>query len=62
MTPIIVSIIVELGLAAVIGFLGVRLATRRAGPTVVMALFLLAITFSIVAIASVTFFRRAALG
>ena len=61
MTPtIFASIVVELGLAGAIAYLGLRLATRRGGPTVVMGLFMLAVIFGIVAIASVTFFRKTA--
>lgn len=61
MTPLIfVSIVIDLALAGAIGFLGLRLATRRAGSTAVAALFFLAIAFGIVAIASVTFFRKTA--
>ncbi|HVH64650.1 MAG TPA: hypothetical protein VM674_01340 [Candidatus Acidoferrum sp.] len=60
MTPVVfVAIIVELGLAGLIGYLALRLSTRRGGPTVVFGLFMLATVFGIVAIASVTFFRKA---
>ena len=41
------------------GFIGLRLSTGRgSGAPTVMAIFLLAITFSIVAIFSVTFIRK----
>jgi hypothetical protein len=60
-TPVVfISILVELGLAGAIGYLGLRLTTRRGGPTVVMGLFMLAVIFGIVAIATVTFFRKTA--
>ena len=60
MTPVVfVAIIVELGLAGAIGYLALRLSTRRGGPIVVFGLFMLATVFGIVAIASVTFFRKA---
>ncbi len=59
MTPtVFASIVVELGLAGAIAYLALRLATRRGGPTVVMGLLMLAVIFGIVAIASVTFFRK----
>ena len=61
MSPtIFASIVVELGLAGAIGYLALRLTTRRGGPTIVFGLFMLAIIFGIVAIASVTFFRKTA--
>jgi hypothetical protein len=60
-TPLVFgSIVVELGLAGAIAYLALRLATRRGGPTVVFGLYMLAVIFSIVAIASVTFFRKTA--
>jgi hypothetical protein len=60
-TPaVFVSIAVELGLAGAIAYLALRLTTRRGGPTVVFGLFMLAVIFGIVAIASVTFFRKTA--
>ena len=59
---VLLTILIELGLAGVAGFLAFRLLTRRSGPTVVMGLALLAITFSIVAIASVTFLRKTRIG
>ena len=61
MTPAVFgSIAVELGLAGAIAYLALRLTTRKGGPTIVFGLFLLAIIFGIVAIASVTFFRKTA--
>lgn len=60
MTPVVwISIIVALGLAGAIAYLALQLTTRRGGPTVVFGLFMLAVVLSIVAIATVTFFRKA---
>ena len=59
---VLVTILIELGLAGVAGFLALRLLNRRSGPTVVMSLAVLAIMFSLVAIASVTFLRKTRLG
>ncbi|TMD68622.1 MAG: hypothetical protein E6I84_01255 [Chloroflexi bacterium] len=60
MTPVVlVTILVALVLAGLAGFIGLRLSTGRgSGAPTVMAIFLLAITFSIVAIFSVTFIRK----
>jgi len=59
-TPVVlVTILVALVLAGLAGFIGLRLSTGRgSGAPTVMAIFLLAITFSIVAIFSVTFIRK----
>jgi hypothetical protein len=59
-TPVIlVTILVAVVLAGLVGFIGVRLSTGRSGETTtVTAVFLLAITFAIVAIASITFIRK----
>ncbi|OLD90587.1 MAG: hypothetical protein AUG96_01840 [Chloroflexi bacterium 13_1_20CM_4_66_15] len=59
---VLVTILIELGLAGVAGFLALRLLNRRSGPTVVMGLAVLAITFGLVAIASVTFLRKTRIG
>ncbi len=59
---VLVTILIELGLAGVAGFLALRLLNRRSGPTVVMSLAVLAIMFSLVAIASVTFLRKTRIG
>ena len=60
MTPVVLATIaVALVLAGLAGFVGLRLSTGRGGgTTTVMAVFLLAITFSLVAIFSVTFIRK----
>ena len=59
-TPVIlVTILVAVVLAGLVGFVGVRLSTGRSSePTTITAVFLLAITFAIVAIASITFIRK----
>jgi hypothetical protein len=58
-TPVVLAtILVALVLAALVGFVGLRLSTGRSGTTTVAAVFLLAITLSIVAIFSVTFIRK----
>lgn len=59
-TPVVlVTILVALILAGLVGFVGLRLSTGRGGEsTTVTAVFLLAITLSIVAIFSVTFIRK----
>jgi hypothetical protein len=60
-TPVVlVTILVALVLAGLAGFIGVRLATGRGGggTTTVTAVYLLAITLSIVAIFSLTFIRK----
>jgi hypothetical protein len=49
---------VALVLAAVVGFGALRMNTDRKGPTITMGLFMLAIALAIIAIASVTFFRK----
>ena len=59
---VLVTILIELGLAGVAGVLALRLLGRRSGPTVVMGLAMVAIMFGIVAIASVTFFRKTRIG
>jgi len=59
---VLVTILIELGLAGAAGFLALRLLNRRSGPTVVMSLAVLAIMFSLVAIASVTFLRKTRIG
>ncbi len=59
---VLVTILIELGLAGVAGFLALRLLNRRSGPAVVMSLAVLAIMFSLVAIASVTFLRKTRIG
>lgn len=60
MTPTVWAIIViALVLAAAAGFGALRLGTRRMGSIVVAALFMLAAVLGIVAILSVTFFRKA---
>ena len=59
---VLVTILIELGLAGVAGFLALRLLNRRSGPTLVMSLAVLAIMFSLVAIASVTFLRKTRIG
>jgi hypothetical protein len=63
-TPVVlVAILVALVLAGLLAFVGLRLSTGRGGETAtVTALFLLAITFSIVAIFSVTFIRKTVSG
>ena len=60
MTPVVLATIaVALLLAGLAGFVGLRLSTGRgSGTTTVMAVFLLAITLSLVAIFSVTFIRK----
>ncbi|TMG33144.1 MAG: hypothetical protein E6H93_02030 [Chloroflexi bacterium] len=60
MTPVVLATIaVALVLAGLAGFVGLRLSTGRgSGTTTVMAVFLLAITLSLVAIFSVTFIRK----
>jgi len=59
-TPVVLATIaVALVLAGLAGFVGLRLSTGRgSGTTTVMAVFLLAITLSLVAIFSVTFIRK----
>jgi hypothetical protein len=59
-TPVILAtIVVALILAALAGFVGLRLSSGRGGDTpTVTAVYLLAITLSIVAIFSVTFIRK----
>jgi len=59
-TPVVLATIaVALLLAGLAGFVGLRLSTGRgSGTTTVMAVFLLAITLSLVAIFSVTFIRK----
>jgi hypothetical protein len=61
-TPVVLlAILVALVLAGLAGFFGLRLATGRGSgsdTTTVTAIFLLAITLSIVAIFSVTFIRK----
>ena len=59
---VLVTILIELGLAGVAAFLALRLLNRRSGPTVVMGLAVLAIMFGLVAIASVTFLRKTRIG
>ena len=59
---VLVTILIELGLAGVAGVLALRLLSSRSGPTVVMGLAMVAIMFGIVAIASVTFFRKTRIG
>ena len=59
---VLVTILIELGLAGVAGFLALRMLNLRSGPTVVMSLAVLAIMFSLVAIASVTFLRKTRIG
>lgn len=59
MTPTVwIIIAVALILAAVAGFGALRLGERRMSSTTVMALFLLSAVLGIVAILSVTFFRK----
>jgi len=59
-TPVVlVTILIAVVLAGLVGFVGLRLSTGRGGETTtVTAVFLLAITLSIVAIASLTFIRK----
>ncbi|TMD20832.1 MAG: hypothetical protein E6I99_13320 [Chloroflexi bacterium] len=59
---VLLTILIELGLAGVAGFVALRLLNRRSGPTAVMSLAILAITFGLVAIASVTFLRKTRIG
>ena len=63
-TPVVLgSILAALVLAGLAGFVGLRLSTGRArGTTTLAAIYLLAITFSIVAIFSVTFIRKTVSG
>ena len=59
MTPTVwIIIAVALILAAAAGFGALRLGERRMSSTTVMALFLLSAVLGIVAILSVTFFRK----
>ena len=58
MTAIWITIGVALILAAVLGFGAMRISARRGGPTVTVGLFMLAAVLGIIAIASVTFFRK----
>jgi hypothetical protein len=58
---VLLTILVALVLAGLAGFVGLRLSTGRGGgggTMTVTAIFLLAITLSIVAIFSVTFIRK----
>ena len=55
---ILVAIAIELGLAGIAAYVGLRLLTRRSEPTLVMGLFMLAITFGLVAIFSITFMGK----
>jgi hypothetical protein len=58
---VLLTIVVALVLAGLAGFVGLRLSTGRGGGSgtmTVTAIFLLAITLSIVAIFSVTFIRK----
>ena len=56
---ILVTIAIELVLAGVATFLALQLARRTAGPNVVNGLYLVAIMFGIVAIASITLIAKA---
>jgi hypothetical protein len=59
-TPVVlVSVLIALVLAGAAGYVALRLSTGRGGgAATVMAFYLLAITFSIVAIFSLTFIRK----
>jgi hypothetical protein len=56
---ILVTIGIELVLAGVATFLALQLARRTTGPSVVSGLYLIAITFALVAIASITLIAKA---
>jgi len=56
---ILVTIAAELVLAAVATILALQLARRRAGPTVVTGLYLVAIMFGITALTSITLIAKA---
>lgn len=55
---VLTAIVVFLGLAGVVAFISVRLASRRSDITLVMGLFLLAIVFGIAAIFTLTFLGK----
>lgn len=59
MTPIWITIAIALVLAGVLLYGALREGERRAGPTITIGLFILAAVLAIIAIASVTFFRKA---
>jgi hypothetical protein len=56
---ILVTIGIELVLAGAASFLALQLARRTAGPSVVSGLYLVAIMFALVAIASITLIAKA---
>lgn len=58
MTAIWITIGVALVLTAVVGYISLRLSTNRRAGTITFGLFMLACTLAIIAIASVTFFRK----
>lgn len=58
MAAIWVTIAVALVLAAAVSFGALRLSEERRGPVLAFGLFMLAAVLAIVAIASVTFFRK----
>jgi hypothetical protein len=59
---ILISMAIELGLAGAAAYLALRLMTRRSDPTLVFGLFMLAITFGLVAIFSITLMGKSKTG
>lgn len=62
MTSIWITIALALVFGALVAFATLRLSTHRGDQTVTMGLFMLAALLAIIAIASVTFFRKAVAG
>jgi hypothetical protein len=61
-SAILISMAIELGLAGVAGYLALRFMTRRSDPILVFALFMVAITFGLIAIFSITLLGKSKSG
>jgi hypothetical protein len=58
----LVAVLIALVLAGLVSYIALRFLNRRLGPTLVFGLFMLAVTFGIVAIFTLTFLRKTTVG
>ena len=60
--PVLITVLFALALTGVVSFAALRFLSRHSGPTLVFGLFLLATTFGIIAIFTLTFLRKTQIG
>jgi hypothetical protein len=60
--PVLIAVVIALALASLVSYIALRFLGRHSGPTLVFGLFMLAITFGLVAIFTLTFLRKTTVG